>query len=120
MPDGPPAAWIVVVFGLWVLVSPFVFGVTGTYMGILVVAGALVAILAAYRGMNTDENVPLPALPIAVFILGIVTLGSPLVFADSLTSIHSATLYVSGIIFIVIPAMMVNKAINKQQAAAQA
>jgi len=118
MPDGPPAAWIVVVLGLWVLVSPFVFldSPTGTYGIVLIVSGIVVAVLGAYRGMQPDENVPLPALPLAVIIFGIVTIASPFVWGNGVNSTHGITLVVSGLVFIVIPAVMINQMIQEQKA----
>jgi peptidoglycan/LPS O-acetylase OafA/YrhL len=120
MPDGPNAAWIVAVLGLYVLVSPFVFleNATGTYGIVLVVLGLLVAALAAFRGLKTDEEVPLPALPLAMIILGIITIASPFLFGDGVSGTHGATLVVSGLVFIVIPAVMINQMINEQHAAA--
>lgn len=119
MPDGPPAAWIVVLLGLWVLVSPVVLltSATGTYGIVLIVSGLVVAVLAAYRGLNTDEEVPLPALPLAVIAFGIVTIASPFLFGSGLNT-HGITLVVAGIVFIVIPAVMINQMINEQHAAA--
>lgn len=117
MPDGPPAAWIVVLLGLWVLGSPFVLldSPTGTYGIVLIVSGLIVAVLAAYRGLNTDEAVPLPALPLAVIAFGIVTIASPFLFGSGLDT-HGLTLVVSGIVFVVIPAVMINQMINEQHA----
>lgn len=118
MPEGPPAAWIVVILGLWVLVSPFVFGITGTYQIVLVVSGIVVAVLAAYRGLQPDEKVPLPALPLAVIIFGIITIASPFLFGDGVGSTLGITLVVSGLVFIVIPLVMINQMINKQHGTA--
>lgn len=118
MPDGPPAAWIVTVLGLWVLVSPFVFGITGTYQLVLIISGIVVAVLAAYRGMQPDEKVPLPALPVAVIAFGIITIASPFLFGDGVSTTLGITLVVSGLVFIIIPAVMINQMINKQHATA--
>lgn len=114
MPEGPPAAWLVALLGLWVLVSPFVFGATGTYQLVLIVSGIVVALLAAYRGMQPDEKVPLPALPLAVIIFGIITVASPFLFGDGISSIFGITLVISGLVFVVIPLVMINQMINKQ------
>lgn len=118
MPDGPPAAWLVAVLGLWVLVAPFVFGLTGTYRIVLVVSGVIVAVLAAYRGVQPDEKVPLPALPLAVVLFGLVTIASPFVFGSGVGGILGLSLVVSGIVFVVIPAVMINQMINEQHATA--
>lgn len=117
MPDGPPAAWIVVLLGLWILVSPFVLldSATGTFGIVLIVSGLVVAVLAAYRGMKPDEAVPLPALPLAVIAFGIVTIASPFLFGSGLDT-HGITLLISGIVFIAIPAVMINQMINEQHA----
>ena len=116
MPDGPPAAWIVVVLGLWVLVSPFVFGVSGGVQTALVITGVVVAALAAWRAVQPDEKVPLPALPLAVIIFGIVTIASPFVWGNGVSSTHGITLVISGLVFIVIPAVMINQMIQEQKA----
>lgn len=120
MPEGPNAAWVVAVLGLYVLVSPFVFldGATGTYGIVLIVSGIVVAALAAYRGLRPDEDVPLPALPLAVIIFGIVTVASPFLFGDGVSSTLGITLIASGLVFIVIPAVMINQVINEQHATA--
>lgn len=120
MPEGPNAAWVVAVLGLYVLVSPFVFldGATGTYGIVLIVSGIVVAALAAYRGLRPDEDVPLPALPLAVIIFGIVTVSSPFLFGDGVSSTLGITLIASGLVFIVIPAVMINQVINEQHATA--
>lgn len=117
MPDGPPAAWLVALLGLWVLVSPFALGASGTYQIVLVVVGLLVAVLGAYRGLKPDEDVPLPALPLAVIVLGIVTIASPFLFGDGVGGILGITLVISGLVFIVIPAVMINRVINEEHAA---
>jgi len=118
MPDGPPAAWLVAVLGLWVLASPFVFGVGGTFTTVLVVSGIVVAALGAFRGMKTDDEVPLPALPLAVIVFGLVTIGSPFLFAQNALGIHGITLIVSGVVFLVIPAVMINQVIKEEHATA--
>lgn len=118
MPDGPPAAWIDAVLGLWVLVSPFVLGASGTYQVVLIVSGSIVAVLATYRGMQPDEKVPLPALPLAVIVFGIVTAASPFLFAAGISSTLGITLVVSGVVFVVIPLVMINQMIDEQHAAA--
>lgn len=118
MPDGPPAAWIVAILGLWVLVSPFVLGASGTFQIVLVVSGIVVAVLAAYRGMKPDEDVPMPALPLAVIVFGLITVASPFVFGDGVSSTLGITLVISGLVFIVIPAVMINQMINEQHATA--
>lgn len=120
MPEGPNAAWVVAVLGLYVLVSPFVFldGATGTYGIVLIVSGIVVAALAAYSGLRPDEDVPLPALPLAVIIFGIVTVASPFLFGDGVSSTLGITLIASGLVFIVIPAVMINQVINEQHATA--
>lgn len=118
MPDGPPAAWLVALLGLWVLVAPFVFGATGTYRIVLVVSGIVVAVLAAYRGMKTDDEVPLPALPLAVLLFGLITIASPFLFGAGVDDVLGITVVISGLVFVVVPAMMINKVINEQQAAA--
>lgn len=118
MPEGPPLAWLVAVLGLWVLVSPFVLGASGTYQIVLIVSGVVVAVLAAYRGMQPDEKVPLPALPLAVIIFGLITIASPFLFGNGVSSTLGITLVISGLVFIVVPAVMINQMINKQHAAA--
>lgn len=120
MPEGPNAAWVVAVLGLYVLVSPFVFldGAMGTYGIVLIVSGIVVAALAAYSGLRPDEDVPLPALPLAVIIFGIVTVASPFLFGDGVSSTLGITLIASGLVFIVIPAVMINQVINEQHATA--
>lgn len=120
MPEGPKAAWIVAVLGLYVLVSPFVFldSATGTYGIVLIVSGIVVAALAAYRGLRPDEDVPLPGLPLAVIIFGIVTIASPFLLGEGVSSTLGITLVVSGIVFIVIPAVMINQVINEQHSTA--
>lgn len=107
MPDGPPMAWIVTILGLWVAASPFVLGASGTYLGVLVVSGLIVAVLAAYRAMNPDEKVPLPALPLVIVFFGIVTVASPYIFGDGLSSTLGQSLVFSGAVFIVLPLLMV-------------
>lgn len=106
------------VLGLWVLVSPFVFGVGGTFTIVLAVSGIVVAALGAFRGMKTDDEVPLPALPLAVIVFGLVTIGSPFLFAQNALGIHGITLIVSGVVFIVIPAVMINQVIKEEHATA--
>lgn len=118
MPDGPPAAWIVALLGLWVLAAPFVLGASGTYRAVLIVSGIVVALLAAYRGLQPDENVPLPALPLAVIVFGIVTVASPFLFGNGVSDVLGITLVVSGLVFVAIPAMMINRMINEQHATA--
>lgn len=115
MPDGPPLAWLVAVLGLYVLVAPFVFGFAGTYQTSLIVAGVIVAVLAAWRGWQPDEKVPLPFLPLAVIILGLYTIAAPFLFGNGVGDIAGITLVISGLVFIVVPAMMVNQMINEQQ-----
>lgn len=107
-------AWVVAVLGAWVLISPFVFGVTGTYQLSLIVTGLVVGILAAYRGMMPDEKVPLPFLPLAVVIFGFWSIASPFVLGDGFGSILGITLVISGLVFIAVPAVMINRMINEQ------
>lgn len=114
MPEGPPAAWLVAVLGLYVLASPFIFGLTGAYQIVLIITGIVVAALATYRGMQPDENVPLPALPLLVIIGGLVTIGSPFLFGTGINSTVGISLVVAGVVFIIIPAVMINQMINKQ------
>lgn len=104
--------------GLWVLVAPFVFGVTGTYQVVLIVSGIIVAVLAAYRGLKADEAVPLPALPLAVILFGLVTIASPFVFGDGIGGTLGITLVISGVVFVVVPAVMINQMIDEQHATA--
>lgn len=118
MPDGPPAAWIVTILGLWVLASPFVLGASGLYQTILIASGIVVAVLATYRGLQPDEKVPLPALPLAVIIFGIITIASPFFFGNGVNDTLGISLVVSGLVFIVIPAVMINQMINEQHASA--
>lgn len=118
MPDGPPAAWIVAILGLWVLASPFVLGASGVYQIVLIVSGVIVTILAAYRGLQPDEKVPLPALPLAVIIFGIITIASPFFFGNGVSDTLGISLVVSGLVFVLIPAVMINQMINKQHASA--
>lgn len=110
-------AWPVAVIGLYVLVSPFVFGIIGTYQTTLIVAGAIVAVLAAYRGLMPDERVPLPFLPMAVILLGLWTIVSPFLFGAGVSDVHGITMIVAGVIFVAVPAMMINKMINEQSKA---
>jgi hypothetical protein len=59
MPDTQPAAWRVVLLGLWVLVSLFVFldNPTGTYDITLAVSGSVVLVIAAVMtGKTGDEQ----------------------------------------------------------------
>jgi hypothetical protein len=93
---GEPVAWIVAALGLWVLVSPFVFGIAGGYRTSLVVVGVLVAVLAGWRAAQPDERVPLPFL-----------------FGDGL-DVHGITLVVSGVVFVVVPAMMINRMLDEE------
>lgn len=115
MPEGPPLAWLVSVLGLYVLVAPFVFGLSGTYQTSLIAVGIIVAVLAAWRGWQPDEKVPLPFLPLAVAVLGIYTIASPFLFGNGVGDTLGITLVVSGLVFIVVPAVMVNQMINKRQ-----
>lgn len=115
MPDGPPMAWVVAILGLYVVAAPFVFGLTGTYQLSLVVAGLLVAVLGAWRAWQPDEKVPLPFLPLAVVLLGLYTIASPFLFGSGVGDTVGITLVIAGLVFVVVPAMMVNKMINKQQ-----
>lgn len=109
-------AWVVAVIGLYVAAAPFVFaGVSGTYQTSLIVAGLIVAVLAAWRGWQPDEKVPLPMLPLAVAILGIYTIAAPFIFGSGVGDTLGITLVVAGLVFIVVPAMMVNQMINEQQ-----
>lgn len=117
MPEGPPAAWIVTVLGLWVLASPFVLSASGTYQIVLIISGLVVAALGAYRGLQPDEKVPVPALPIVVNVFGIITIGSPFLFGNGLSDILGISLIIAGVVFIVIPAIMINQKINEQHAA---
>lgn len=109
-------AWVVSLVGLYVIASPFIFGLTGTYQISLVASGIIVAILAAYRGWQPDEKVPLPALPVAVLILGVWTILSTFLFGNGVSDTAGITLVIAGLIFIVVPAVMVNQMINKQHA----
>lgn len=118
MPDGPPAAWLVALLGLWVLVAPFVFGTTGTYQIVLVVSGIVVAVLAAYRGMKTDDEVPLPALPLAVLLFGLITIASPFLLGAGVSDVLGITVVISGLAFVIVPAVMIDQVSNEQQAAA--
>lgn len=108
-------AWLVAVLGLYVLVAPFVFGLSGTYQTSLIVVGLIVAVLAAWRGWAPDEKIPLPFLPLAVILLGIYTIAAPFLFGSGVGDTVGITLVVSGLVFIVIPAMMINQMINQQQ-----
>jgi hypothetical protein len=117
MPEGPPLAWLVAVLGLYVLVAPFVFGFAGTYQTSLIVAGLIVAVLAAWRGWQPDEKIPLPFLPLAVILLGLYTIAAPFLFGNGVSDTAGITLVISGLVFIGIPAMMINQMINKQQGA---
>lgn len=107
-------AWVVAALGAWVLISPFAFGVTGTYQLSLIVTGLVVTILAAYRGLMPDEKVPLPLLPLAVIVFGLWSIASPFVVGDGLGSILGITLVISGVVFIVVPAVMINQMIDEQ------
>lgn len=118
--EGPPLAWLVALVGLYVLVTPFVFGsiaVGGTYGTSLIVAGAIVAVLAAYRAWQPDERVPLPLLPLAVIVLGLYSIAAPFLFGSGVGDTVGITLVVAGLVFIVLPAMMINQYINRQQGA---
>lgn len=113
-------AWLVALVGLYVLVTPFVFGsiaVGGTYGTSLIVAGAIVAVLGAYRAWQPDEKVPLPLLPLVVIILGIYSIAAPFLFGGGVGDTVGITLVVAGLVFIVLPAMMINQYINRQQGA---
>jgi hypothetical protein len=111
--SGEPKAWIIVVLGLWVLASPFVFGVAGGYRTSLVVTGVVVAVLAAWRAVQPDAKVPLPFLPLVVILFGLYTIGSPFLFGGGF-DVHGITLIVSGIVFVVMPAMMINRMLNDE------
>ena len=116
--EGPPLAWLVALVGLYVLVTPFVFasvGVGGTYGTSLIVAGIVVAVLAAYRAWQPDEKVPLPLLPLVVILLGIYSVAAPFLFGAGVGDTVGITLVVAGLVFIVLPAMMINQYINAQQ-----
>lgn len=106
-------AWIISVLGLWVLVSPFVFGITGTYQLSLIVTGVVVAVLAAWRATQPDDRVPLPFLPLVVILFGLWSIASPFLLGSGF-DVHGITLVISGIIFVVMPAMMINQMINEQ------
>lgn len=114
--SGEPKAWIITVLGLWVLASPFVLGITGTYRISLIATGAIVAVLATWRAVQPDDKVPLPMLPMAVIILGLWTLASPFLLGSGLDT-HGITMIVSGIVFIVMPAMMINQMISEEASA---
>lgn len=115
MPEGPPLAWLVAVLGLYVLVAPFAFGLTGTYQTSLIVVGVIVAVLGAWRAWQPDEKVPLPFLPLAVIVLGLFTIAAPFLFGNGVGDTAGITLVVAGLVFVVLPAMMVNRMINEQQ-----
>ena len=117
MPEGPPLAWLVAVLGLYVVAAPFVFGLAGTYQTSLIVAGVIVAVLGAWRGWQPDEKIPLPFLPLAVILVGLYTIASPFLFGDGAGSTVGITLVIAGLVFVVVPAMMINQMINEQQGA---
>lgn len=119
MPDGPPLAWLVAVLGLYAVAAPFAFGVASTtYLASLVVTGAIVTVLAAYRGMKTDEEVPLPALPAVVGILGLWLIANPYVFGEGTDSTLGLTLVVAGIVVTVIPIGMIVQVMKEKKATA--
>lgn len=108
-------AWLVAVLGLYVLVAPFVFGFTGTYQTSLIVVGVVVAVLGAWRGWQPDEKIPLPFLPLAVILLGLYTIAAPFLFGNGVGDLAGITLVVSGLVFVVVPAMMINQMVDQQQ-----
>jgi 2'-5' RNA ligase len=57
--------------------------------------------------MQSDEKVPLLALPLAVIVLGIVTIGSSFLFGDGAGSALGIWLIVSGQVFVVVPVVMI-------------
>lgn len=111
--SGEPKAWIISALGVWVLVSPFVFGIAGGYRTSLVVTGVVVAILAGWRAVQPDARVPLPFLPLVVILFGLYTIASPFLFGSGL-DVHGITLVISGIVFVVMPAMMINRMLNEE------
>lgn len=111
-------AWLVTPVGLYVLAVPFIFGSVaagGTYGTSLIVAGLIVAVLAAYRAWQPDEKVPLPLLPLVVILLGLYSIAAPFLFGGGVGDTVGITLVIAGLVFIVLPAMMINQYINKQQ-----
>lgn len=110
-------AWIIAVLGLWVLVSPFVFGISGSYRTSLLVTGVVVAVLAAWRAVQPDEKVPLPFLPAVVILFGLWTIASPFLLGSGF-DVHGITIIVSGVVFVAMPAMMINKMINESTSGA--
>ncbi|MFB6217634.1 MAG: SPW repeat protein [Halobacteriaceae archaeon] len=115
MPDGPPPAWLVALLGVWTVISPFVLGATSTtHTASLVVAGILVAALAAYRGMYADEDVPLPALPVAIVVLGLWLIADPFVLGDGTGSTLGLVTVVVGVIVALIPAVMIVQLLREE------
>jgi hypothetical protein len=100
-------------FATVVLVTPFVFGITGGYQTSLVATGVVVAVLAAWRAVQPDSRVPLPFFPLVVILFGLYTIGSPLLFGSGLDS-HGITLALSGVVFVVMPAMMLDQMLDEQ------
>jgi len=50
------SAWIVSLFGLWAIVSPFVYSSTSAMLWSDVIAGIIVAVLAAYNGYDATDS----------------------------------------------------------------
>lgn len=70
----------------------------------LIVAGDLIAVLAAWRSWHPDERVPRPLVPAAVVILGLYTIAAPLVFGNGVGDFVGISLVILGLVFVIFPA----------------
>lgn len=108
-------SWHLSILGLYVVVVPFVFGFAGVYRWSLIAAGILIAVLAAWRSWQPDENVPQPYLPGAVVILGLYTIMSPFIFGNGLADFAGISLVVLGALFAIFPAPETLRTLNKSR-----
>lgn len=104
--EGPKPALLVAVAGLAAAAAPTALGATGNYQIIPAVAGVLIAVLAVFRAVKPDEEVPLPALPAAVIVLGLATLASPFLLGSGLDT-TGIVLVVAGLISVALPVKMI-------------
>lgn len=97
-------SWINFVLGLWLLISPFTLGYSGTAATEDVVVGVLIAALALWRAVG-DETEGMKAVSWAAAILGIWTIIAP--FALGYTGIFIAVLndVIVGLIVAVLAAI---------------
>jgi len=104
--EGPKPALLVALAGLVAAAAPAILGVSGNYMIFPAVTGVLITVLGVFRAFKPDKEVPLPALPAAVIILGLATLALPFLLGSGLDT-AGIVLVVTGLISIILPAKMI-------------